>query len=38
MAPPDPPPEGDDPKGETASPTNARFAVTTPVKGARMTV
>jgi hypothetical protein len=35
---PPPPPEGDEPNGETASPTNARLAVITPAKGARMIV
>ena len=29
---------GDEPKGETASPTNARLAVTTPANGARISV
>ena len=38
MAPPEPPPDGEDPNGETASPTKARFAVMTPANGARMTV
>ncbi len=38
IAPPEPPPDGDDPNGETASPTNARLAVITPVNGARMIV
>jgi hypothetical protein len=38
MAPPDPPPDGEEPKGETASPTKARLAVMTPEKGARITV
>ena len=36
--PPEPPPEGEEPNGDTASPTNARLAVITPANGARMTV
>ena len=38
IAPPEPPPEGEEPNGDTASPTKARLAVMTPVNGARMIV